>query len=601
VCAAADNAVSEVDTQPPSGIFAKELEEGLAGKKYVAGLSGKALRIQPGDTPVEHLLGAEDFAASSNFTVQCWLRTTARPDEQFVVLAQKEIPDLSLSTQKQAGWMLGVSHGTWMWNIGSGSRRLTYLRDNGEFMPVCDGRWHQLAMTHQGGTGLVRLFYDGRNVATYNLHDKDGFNFTSSKKLNIGWQSEHETPQPEVLPDITAGAADLQKLVDAFNELGLPAVEPDELTTLVVRPERLLSRRRETLDATRDAELIKTIESADLTPIKQLARRLGRNPYTIHQAPDFMKVAPLRHLYQLVDGRVAIDREAALEYTARERLDAPQFDIDQIKAWSRELSASEIGELYAKHFRPVERPLSANQSQLTACTWNIHHGGIHETVKEDGWDSRRAIVDLIKREQIDIVMMQESYSNVDYIAAELGYYFATTVDWDYLNQGANISVLSRYPIETVHVPANSPFMNVAANIRLSKTQNIYAMSNWYGMDNFADVFAQHENRFDNANRTPVLFAGDFNAVPHTDGGRSPASRRLLASGFTDAFREKFPDVTTHPGASHRSGSRIDQFYYRGAGLTNRSTEVISTWPSVFPSDHFVIKTIFDLDYSTADE
>ena len=211
------------------------------------------------------------------------------------------------------------------------------------------------------------------------------------------------------------------------------------------------------------------------------------------------------------------------------------------------------------------------------------------------------IVDLIQREEIDIVMMQESYSNVDYIAAELGYYFATTVDWDYLNQGANISVLSRYPIEEVFVPDSSPFMNVAAKIRLSETQHIYAMSNWYGMDNFPDVYAFHEERFENADRVPILFAGDFNAVPHTDGGRSPASRRLLEAGFTDAYRKQFPDVATHPGASHRSGSRIDQFYYRGAGLTHRATAVLSTWPSVFPSDHYVIKSVFELDYASVED
>ena len=197
--------------------------------------------------------------------------------------------------------------------------------------------------------------------------------------------------------------------------------------------------------------------------------------------------------------------------------------------------------------------------------------------------------------------MQESYSNVDYIAAELGYYFATTVDWDYLNQGANISVLSRYPIEEVYVPDGSPFMNVAANLRLSETQYIYAMSNWYGMDNFANVYTFHEARFADADRIPILFAGDFNARPHTDGGNSPASRRLLDAGFTDAYREQFPDVSAHPGASHRSGSRIDQLYYKGAGLTHTSTAVRSSWPSVFPSDHFVIKSVFELDYASTED
>ena len=132
--------------------------------------------------------------------------------------------------------------------------------------------------------------------------------------------------------------------------------------------------------------------------------------------------------------------------------------------------------------------------------------------------------------------MQETYSSGDFIAAELGYYFATTVDWDYLNQGANISVLSRYPIEEVYVEEDSPFMTVATKLAISKTQYLYAMSNWYGMEQFPAVFAFNESRFAESDTIPTVFGGDFNAVPHTDGGGSPASPTMLAAGFTDAFR-----------------------------------------------------------------
>ena len=67
------------------------------------------------------------------------------------------------------------------------------------------------------------------------------------------------------------------------------------------------------------------------------------------------------------------------------------------------------------------------------------------------------------------------------------------------------------------------------------------MSNWYGMDQFPAVFDFHESRFQESDVIPTLFAGDFNAVPHTDGGDSPASVRLLEAGFTDAFRSLYPD------------------------------------------------------------
>jgi endonuclease/exonuclease/phosphatase (EEP) superfamily protein YafD len=204
-----------------------------------------------------------------------------------------------------------------------------------------------------------------------------------------------------------------------------------------------------------------------------------------------------------------------------------------------------------------------------------------------------AIAQILDREKVDVVMMQETYSSGDFIAAELGFYFATTVDRDYLNQGANISILSRYPIKELQVQADSPFMNVGAKVAISETQDLWVMSNWYGMDQFADVFAFHGGRFAESDAVPVIFAGDFNAIPHTEGGNSPASRALLDAGFTDAFRSEFPDVERFPGASHRSGRRIDQLYYKG--LRGASTRLIHDWPKGFPSDHYLILTNFILN------
>jgi hypothetical protein len=122
-------------------------------------------------------------------------------------------------------------------------------------------------------------------------------------------------------------------------------------------------------------------------------------------------------------------------------------------------------------------------------------------------------------------------------------------------------------------------MNVAARVAISETQDMWVMSNWYGMDKFPVVSEFHEGRFADAATTPVFFGGDFNAIPHTDGGDSPASRVLLQAGFTDAYRSLHPDVETFPGFSHRSGRRIDQLYFKGAGLRHTSTRLINTWPT----------------------
>jgi len=71
---------------------------------------------------------------------------------------------------------------------------------------------------------------------------------------------------------------------------------------------------------------------------------------------------------------------------------------------------------------------------------------------------------------------------------------------------------------------------------------------------------------------------------------------LLDAGFTDAFRSLYQDVDKDPGFSHRSGERIDQLYYKGKGLRNTFTETISSWPTGFPSDHYLIVSKFELNY-----
>jgi endonuclease/exonuclease/phosphatase family metal-dependent hydrolase len=568
--------------------------EGLAGQavSFGSGSPSAYLTFDPGDLP---------FERTRDFSVQFWMRTEAGSERQFVVVSQKEFPDNSLASQKQPGWVFYTSGGTWAWNMGSGSRRITYERDNGRHMPLNDGRWHQLTMTYSSERSEIRLFYDGVNWVSYHVSDSNGFDFTNTSPMVVGRAGRSTDERPEILPAIRAGAAQLQELVDAFNSFGLSKVEPEEFVHLIVDPRRLFRKKVDEAAALKGADsqaFREAMEAVDWDPVAEAESGLMSNPYTVHQVVDFMETAPLTKVYALVDGEVTIRQDAAEVFAEHERLYTPEFDMDDLAVWDRVLSSGEVLSSYAAFFEPTGTALKENLSTMTAASWNIWHGGKHFTVSEHGWDSRVAIAEMLQAEDVDVIMMQETYSSGDFIAAELGYYFATTVDWDYLNQGANISVLSRYPIKEVHVQEGSPFQNVGVKITISRTQDLYVMSNWYGMDRFSAVFDFHKARFQESDSIPTLFAGDFNAVPHTDGGDSPASRVLLEAGFTDAFRSLYPDVEAHPGASHRSGQRIDQLYYKGGGLKNTSTRIISTRPGGFPSDHFLILSTFDLDYST---
>ena len=556
---------------------------------FVEGVEGQALHV--GASGRESVLsltaGLPPLGSGHDFSLRFWVRTEAEAERRFVLLSRKDFADNSLASQKSPGWVFYMSGGTWAWSVGSGARRLTYERDNGRRMPLNDGQWHQLAMTYSVERAEVRLYYDGVNWVTYHVADSDGFDFTSPAQTSVGWDAPDVVQGTRLLPAIEAGAVGLQAFVDAFNEVVQRPVESDEFLRLVVDPRAMFEER-----------MGREAEDSEWASVAAAEAALMDNPYTIHQALEFMEAAPLAKIYALIDGEIVVRRDVAARYAERERLSSPDFAMDDLAIWDRVLSPGEVRSSYAQHFEPTDAPLAEEVSSLTAAAWNIWHGGEHFTPEEHGWDSRLRVAEALEVVGADVVMMQETYSSGDFIAAELGYYLATTVDLDYLNQGANISVLSRYPIQDVYVEENSPFNNVGTKVAISATQDLYVMSNWYGMNQFPAVFDFHASRFAESDTIPTLFGGDFNAVPHTDGGDSPASRALLDAGFTDAFRSLHADVEAWPGPTHRSGRRIDQLYYKGSGLANTSTRVISTWDRGFPSDHFLILSRFDLDYRT---
>lgn len=569
--------------------------------QFVPGLEGQAIRFgsETEQAFLQYVTESLKLDDGHDFSLHFWVRTTMPSHQRAIILSTKDFPDCSLTSQKAQGWTWGLFNGTWAWNMGSGKRRISYERTNGEFMPINDGRWHQLVMTHSASEGLIRLYFDGKNWVTYNVKDSAGFEFGNKNPLVLGWSGQVETHPPTQLPVFTRGAEQLQKLVDEFNGLGLPPVLDAEFTSLVNDPGRLFASKLNKLkEQSVNSDLLESLESADLKSIKDISKLLMKSPYTVHQNGYYREVARVFKLYRLVNGKVEIHEPTARKFAGLEVLARPSFDLDELRIWDRVVSPEEVQKSYSNYFAVAQSSSVANLKKLTACCWNIFHGGLHQSIEEHGWDSREAIIDMLKREQVDVVMMQETYSNGDYIAAELGFYFATTVDWDNMHQGSNISVLSRYPITAVLVPPNSSFMNVAAKVELSQTQDIWVMSNWYGMYNFEDVYAFHQSRFAETDSLPILFGGDFNAVPDVDGGDSLAYRMLTDAGFVDAFRSLNPNVRTHPGQTHRNERRIDQLYYKGSGLTNKATTVYSTWPSLFPSDHYLIKSVFELNYRT---
>lgn len=550
---------------------------------FVEGLSGKALSLSPqaGYTSLE--LSDLRLDGSQDFTVQFWIKTHS--SKPMAILSQKDFKHKGIAAQKNPGWAIYSSGGTLAWCIGSGDRRLNYERDNGDKLPLADGQWHQLTMTYSKALTEVRLYYDGRHVAVY----KVGFDFLNKEPLCIGMLDNGFDYDNAVLPEIQTGKTNLQTFVNGFNQLDAGHVEDDEFIDLIVDPEELYSTKMKAkgIDQAK-------VDSVQFKTVSELRRKLHSSAYTVYQNRGLTLLKPVSRLYYLKGGSVQIDADVARRFTLGEQLFPADFAMDELVIRTDVLNADAVRESYLKHRQDdFDKPLKKRES-LTIGVWNIWHGGIHWNLEKDGWDSRLRIVEILQKQNVDVVLMQETYSSGDFIASELGWYFATTSDWDYCYQGSNISVISRYPIKELFVLPETEFNNVAVKLAVSESQEIYAMSNWYGMRAFSDVYQFNESRFAESDRIPVFFGGDFNAVPHTDGGESPASVKMLENGFTDAYRSLYPDVQQFPGITHRRGHRIDQLYYKGKGVKNSSTVVISDWSGGFPSDHYLIVSRFEL-------
>ena len=550
---------------------------------FVEGIVGQGVALSPEKGYGNLVLENVSLDGTKDFSIQCWIKTIS--SKPMVFLSQKNFSHKGITAQKNAGWVLYHSAGTFGWSIGSGMRRINYERDNGERMPVNDGKWHQMTITYSKEASEFRLYYDGHNKAIYKVN----FGFKNSEPIVVGSIANSFDYETRYSPEIEKGLVQLQTLVNEFNDLGLGTLKNEEFIDLIVNPDALFDKKH--------AEQLGSgiVSKDELSRVLDIRKELIENPYTVFQNKALTKLKPISKIYALQAGEVVINKSEGLRFTQKEKLYPADFAMDKLTIWEKALSEKEVLDSYAKIRNANPFKFGKNLKKITIGVWNIWHGGIHWSLEEDGWDSRLRLVEILKKKKVDIVLMQETYSSGDFIAAELGYHFATTSDWDYCFQGSNISVISRYPIKEVKVSEETEFNSVAVKLAISKTQEIWAISNWYGMEKFPPVFDFHKSRFEQSDKISVFFGGDFNAVPHTDGGDSPASKKMLEAGFTDAFRSLHPDVKKYAGFTHRNEKRIDQLYYKGSGLKNTYTEVISSWPTGFPSDHYLIVSKFKIN------
>ncbi len=253
--------------------------------------------------------------------------------------------------------------------------------------------------------------------------------------------------------------------------------------------------------------------------------------------------------------------------------------IDELKIWDKTISPEIIKkeiELYTK--KKLTEP-ELKSDILTVVNWNIWHGGTHYTMEKDGFNGIERTIELIQKSEADIVLMQETYGAGSRISSGLGFYYYEASSAIGAVWGANISVMSRFPIEEAYMieePSNYgknyAFNNGGAKIRLSEEKSVIVFSNWYSGSKSEDLdsaLKAWEDLIINADEVPLIFGGDYNSISHLDDGvgESGHSKLMTGAGFTDVYRSLYPNLETHPGYSfHNSERRIDYIYVKGNKL-----------------------------------
>jgi endonuclease/exonuclease/phosphatase family metal-dependent hydrolase len=151
--------------------------EGISGNaKYFSNNEGTDVYKIATTASLGSLMEGQDF------TIELWVQTTDTNSGYQVIASNKdwnsgEIKDFttnhefgfSRASGSNIGWaVLSQPDGSWAWNVGDGKYRLDY-RPTSPRQQINDGEWHQIAFSINRERKEVRMYFDGKNVAIYNL------------------------------------------------------------------------------------------------------------------------------------------------------------------------------------------------------------------------------------------------------------------------------------------------------------------------------------------------------------------------------------------------------------------------------------------------
>ncbi|MBS2212974.1 endonuclease/exonuclease/phosphatase family protein [Carboxylicivirga mesophila] len=298
-------------------------------------------------------------------------------------------------------------------------------------------------------------------------------------------------------------------------------------------------------------------------------------------------------------------------------------EIDDLLIWSRVIPDKEIQLLYRQKARQ-KLQTDNTKEQFKVMTWNIWDGAVH-----DGrFVGVKRITEIIEQADVDIVVLQKSGQAAPFIADALNYKL--------YQRSNNLTVLSRFPIINAHnvfqpetvgcielsLPNEKSLFICPINLNATPNLSAYIQSGVADTDSILQwesatrgkesqfILSELNYQITNANKKPIIIAGDFNSGSHLDWTAKnarhnygltiayPTTLNFEKNGLIDTYRRKHPDETKHFGytISPRFDSimknRTNFIYYKGQQLKPVDSYLIDEHPQTFPSDHAALVTTF---------
>ncbi|MBX0332456.1 putative Ig domain-containing protein [Pontibacter sp. HSC-14F20] len=166
------------DVYTPIDAVAKERSRPASVKGVVEG----GQRFNGRDTGLD-VIGSPNFdwKANQTFTIELWLRTETKDGASE---AQNQVLIGRHATDSPSQWWLGLDKdrkaGFYLPDI---EFKGDYVGSSGP--KLNDGAWHQLVAVRDGGSGAIRLYVDGEQVAAGTFNHN--FGFTSRSPVTIGY------------------------------------------------------------------------------------------------------------------------------------------------------------------------------------------------------------------------------------------------------------------------------------------------------------------------------------------------------------------------------------------------------------------------------